>query len=222
MGCVPAARNHVSRVTRALLLAGAFGGLAGAGHAQPHLGLTGGVTYATFSGDLVERADGAYGSFLAGNFEWWLGAWVLDAEFGVMQKGVSNLPLGADLLDFRLEYLELPVTLNRVFRFGRGWGVAPYAGVSFALSSGCGFRFDGQSAYEDCGEETPGGNTKAWDLGLPVGFAFRRTYEGGSRLSLEVRYAFGVSGALDVEGRAARNNVLTVLLGFAVPLVNQR
>lgn len=190
--------------------------------AQPHIGLTIGPSYATLSGSLIDSSKGAYGVHMGLNFEHDYGSrWLLDVELAYSQKGVSDTPFDGEILDFRHNYFELPITLNRLFQISGGpWAVSPYAGVAVALNLDCGFRYEGESEYTDCEEGTPGGNAASYDIGIPIGVGLRRRYPGGSGLGAEIRYTFGLRNAFDQEGQTARNGSLQVLFSFVIPLTS--
>ena len=190
--------------------------------AQTYLGLTAGPTFAGLHGGLVSEADGAYGVLVGADLQVEIGrSVVFDAELQWIQKGVSNVPLDGEIVDFRNAYIEVPITFNLLFPIGSGgWSVGPYAGGAVGLNVNCDFRFEGESAYRLCQDDTPGGDAKNFDVSIPMGIAFRRSYPGGFRLSLEVRFYQGLINALDVAGQSARNRVLAMMFSFSPPLID--
>lgn len=190
--------------------------------AQTYLGFIAGPTFADLNGSLVQDSDGAYGVLLGADLEVVLSrTWLLDAEIMWIQKGVSNVPFGTELIDFRNAYIEVPLTVNLLFPIARGlWSVGPYLGAAIGYNLTCNFRFEGESEYTGCEDDTPGGTARSLDVSIPIGIAFRRSYPGGFRLSLEVRYYQGLLNALDAGGQSARNRVLAVLFSFSPPLTD--
>jgi hypothetical protein len=207
-----------------LALAAALAALPGLGPTaaagQTYVGLAAGATIARMSGSLVERADVAFGAQVGLDLE--IAAspnWLIDAEFMYVQKGVSNVPRGSDLVDFRHSYLEAPITVNRLFGIlGGRWAVSPYLGAAVGLNQGCGVRSLGEFEYSDCNETTPGGTARRLEVSLPLGLALRRRYPGGARLAFEARYSLGLTSVLETTGQTARNGVLALLFSFALPL----
>lgn len=197
----------------------AAGLIAQPAQAQHHLGLFVGPTLATMSGELIESSEIAWGVAIGVNYELELGDhWQLDAEFGLSQKGAAQAPGDAGNVDYQLQYMELPITLSRLFDLGGSWYVSPFAGIAIAVATGCGVRPAGTFDYVDCDETTPGGLQQDLDVGIPFGVAFRHRYRGGSAMSVEARYTLGLSPAFDEDGVIASNNVLAVLFGFVFPL----
>lgn len=188
--------------------------------AQSHIGLVVGPAMASMSGDLVQSSDIAWGVFVGLNYELEFGDdWQLDAELGLSQKGASRVPTSGGPVDYNLSYIEVPVTLNRLFWIADGrWAISPYAGIAAAMATSCGVRPSGEFDYTDCDETTPGGAYADLDLSVPIGVAFRHRYRGGSAMAIEARYSLGLSDVFEIDGRTARNNVATVMFSFVLPL----
>jgi len=144
---------------------------------------------------------------------------VIALEPGLVQKGAGGVPVGRELVDYRLTYLEAPLTLGRAFPIDGGrWTVTPYAGLTLARLSDCGLRFQGQSRYRACGAARPGGEAEPFEPSVPVGVALRRRDPGGSRLVADLRYAHALSPVLEPGEAAARTRTLQARLGFTLPL----
>ncbi len=190
------------------------------GIAQLHVGIQTGGTIGVMSGSFVERTDIAYGATIGADVEYWLGErWVIDADLTLLQRGASNIPFEADVVDFRFNYLETPLMVGHSFPIlGGGWAFSPYAGVSAGWISDCGVRFEGQSHYMKCEEGNPGGPVTKVDVSVPFGVAFRHRYPGGSRLALDLRYSVSVTPVLRPDGLEARSQVLQLLFAFVLPL----
>lgn len=188
--------------------------------AQWHVGIQTGGTIGTLSGGFVERADIAYGATIGADVEYWFAErWVIDADLVLLQRGASNIPHDADVVDFRFNYLETPLMVGHAFPIlGRRWAVSPYAGLSAGWISDCGVRFEGQSHYMKCEEGNPGGPVTKIDVNVPFGVAFRHRYPGGSRLTLDLRFAVSITPVLQPDGREARSRVLQLLFSFVLPL----
>lgn len=204
------------------VLAGVVIGVAAAqpAAAQSHIGLVIGPTMANLAGDLVESSDIAWGVFVGLNYELELGEdWQLDAEFGLSQKGASRVPTADGPIDYNLSYIEVPVTINRLFWIADGrWAISPYLGLAAGMATSCGVRPSGEFDYTDCDETTPGGAYEKLDLSVPIGVAFRHRYRGGSAMAVEARYSVGLSAVFDTGSGTARNNVATVMFSFVFPL----
>lgn len=210
-----------SRRTGLLLLVLAAGlALPRSARAQWQIGFQGGPTVSTLSGSFVDAADPVLGGTVGIDLERWLGpGWVIDVDVALVQRGAGDLPAGSRLVDFRLSYLEAPITVGRTFPlFGGGWRIGPYAGAALSWLSSCGMRFQGQHDYMDCVEERPGGEPSRLDPSVPVGVALRHRYPGGSRISVDVRYSYSLSSALTPGDLSARSHLLQVVFGFTLPL----
>lgn len=188
--------------------------------AQLHAGLQSGITVSGFEGGLAEGADPVLGGTFAIDLEYWLGPrWVLDVDVGLVQRGAGNLTIRGDTVDYRINYLEVPVMLGHAFPISGGrWHLAPYIGAALSRVSDCGVRFEGEWRYGDCGDQTPGGRSTRFDVSVPLGVAVRHRYPGGSRLSFELRYSESLSNVLSSDGASARNRLLQALIGFVLPL----
>lgn len=211
---------HMNRLAIGVAVLGLSMSLASPARPQAYVGLTGGATVATMIGGLIDRADVAYGAVVGLNLElepW--SRWLIDMEFLFIQKGVSNVPDGADEVDFRHTYLETPVTLNRLLPIANsGWSVSPYLGVTAGLNRGCDIRSQGEFEYADCEDDTLGGTASRLEVSVPVGVALRRSHPGGSRLAFEIRFSQGLTRVLDATGGSARNSVFACFFSFALPL----
>lgn len=194
--------------------------LAVPGTAQWQVGLQGGGTLATLEGSFAEGIEPTFGGTVGADLELWLGRdWVVDLDVAVVQKGAGDLPADGERPDVTLTYLEVPVTVGRVFPvLGEGWRIGPYAGAALAWMSGCDLGRPGERHDVDCTETTPGGRPARLDPSLPVGLALRHRYPGGSRFSVEVRYSYSLSSALTPDDLSARSHLLQALFAFTLPL----
>jgi hypothetical protein len=178
--------------------------LAGSARAQNvELGLVGGATYSTLSGDFVESADWKWGGYLGGYLRYmindYLGFAVNAAWLG---KGANNVVTPADTVDVSLTYFELPLTLNVAFPLGGDWYAGAYAGGAL------GFQLSCSVSETDCASGTTGGIGKGSEWTIPVGAGVGRRV-GEVIVALDARYAFGLSDVFqDVNVRTRTWNLL--------------
>jgi len=191
--------------------------------AQLHVGLQAGFDLSTFGGSFADDADPALGGSFGLDGEYWFGSrWVIDVDAGIAQRGAMGLQVGDDAVDYRLNYLEIPVTVGRALPILDGrWQLSPYVGASIGRVLACGVRFEGQSKYGSCDDASLGGAASGFDVGIPVGVALRHRYPGGSRWSLDLRYTHSLTSVLTPGEAAARHRLIQVLIGFVLPLTEQ-
>ena len=199
-------------------------------HAQNHFTILAGPSIATMSGSYIKESGTREWGFTA----WFLldkefnSRWSFEVGFGVVQKGAKNLLLSTETSDstygYQTMYMQVPLLMKAKFPFANGkWFVAPYSGLAVSFNTGCKWKPGNQFEFEEepCDETTPGGKIEKLELGIPLGAHIWREFPGGSRFMFDVHYEFGLTnvfeGAAEVN-EAARNSVLILMAGFAVPL----
>jgi len=207
-----------ARWQRALLLASLTLLVAAPAAAQARLGFTFGPAASRMSGDVVDSSDSQWGVFVGLNFEYELSPnWQLDLELALSQKGGDKVGIEGGSYDYRLDYVEFPLTLSRLFWINDGpWAVAPYAGFSVGLEMKCAVRPGGERdvEFEDCTAETPGGVSPGTFYGIPIGVAVRRRFPGGSAMAIEARYTASLTEGSEEGELMARSNSFSVMFSW--------
>jgi hypothetical protein len=174
------------------------------------------------SGEEITGSDAQWGIMLGLNFEYEIARdWQIDVEFGLSQKGGDKVETPDGVFDYRFNYIEIPVTVNRLFWLNEGpWAISPFAGLSIGLKSGCSIRPAAQREveFEDCSVDTPGGDTVSQMLGLPIGVALRRRYPGGSAFAVEARYTAMLNSGKEEGEFMGKSNTFAVMASFTFPL----
>lgn len=203
---------------RALLLASLTLLVASPAAAQTHLGFTFGPAVSRMSGDVVDSSDLQWGIFVGLNVEYELSPnWQLDLELALSQKGGDKVGIEGGSYDYRLDYVEFPLTLSRLFWINDGpWAIAPFAGFSVGLKMKCEFRPGGERdvEFEECTSETPGGDSSDTFYGIPIGVALRRRFPGGSAMAIEARYTASLTEGSEVGELMARSNSFSVMFSW--------
>lgn len=211
-----------ARWRRALLLASLTLLAAAPAAAQARIGFTVGPALSRLAGDVVDTSDTQWGVFLGLNLEYELSmSWQLDLEFALSQKGGDKVGIEGGSYDYRLDYIEIPVTLSRLFWLNDGpWAIAPFAGFSLGLKTKCAIRPAAQRdvEFEECTSATPGGDSPSTFYGVPLGVAARRRFPGGSALGIEARYTAGLSKGSEVGELMATTNTFAVMFSFVFPM----
>lgn len=180
-----------------------------------------GPTYATVRGDLIPDVEPAFGATLGAQLLFAPASrWMVSIEAQFIQKGGSNIPLGAELVDYQLTFLEIPITIHYTAFIWGDWLVGPHVGFAVGANLGCNFRVGAAFGYSPCSRTTPGGEATGSELGIPFGVTAKRVYSGGSLLVLEARYVYGMTPILETADGPASDSVVEVRFGFAIPLTN--
>lgn len=211
-------RLRNARWQRALLLASLTLLVASPAAAQAHIGFTFGPALSRMSGDVVDSSDTQFGIFAGLTIEYELSAnWQLDLGLALSQKGGDKVGIEGGSYDYRLDYVEFPLTLSRLFWLNDGpWAIAPFAGFSVGLKMKCEVRPGGQREveFEECTAETPGGDSPDTFYGVPIGVALRRRFPGGSAMAIEARYTAGLSKGSEVGELMARTNTFSLIFSW--------
>lgn len=199
----------------ALALVFVFAPLAEAQDSPIRLGLTGGAVTSSVGGDYYSVGNWKWGG-MAGAFgqyhvarQTYVG---LDAFW--VQKGGSKVGFSqGSTQDLNLEYIEVPLTIGYVNRWG-DWESSLYIGIALAFQISCKVQPTGSSSSTDC-DDAVAPDKKTTDWSIPFGFAFMRNL-GGSLLGLDIRYDWGLSDIF--ENSNVRNRSWQFSLKWAVPM----
>jgi hypothetical protein len=112
-----------------------------------------------------------------------------------------------ETMDFR--YLEIPVLAKFLLNRGRVVFDA-FAGPALAFKLGAKVKY----RWEGLAEEHDMEDMKGADLGLAVGAGAAYPLGRSGRLSLDVRYTFGLT-SIDANGDGVKNGAFLVLVGWA-------
>ena len=199
----------------ALALVFAFAPQAEAQTSPMRLGLTAGATTSSVGGDYYSVGDWKWGGIagVLGQYHVARQTFVgLEANW--VQKGGKRVGFSqGSTQDLNLEYIEIPLTIGYVNRFG-DWESSLYIGIAVAFQISCKVQPTGSSSSTDCDDATlPDKKTTDWSI--PFGFGFARDL-GGSLLGLDIRYALGLSDIF--ENTNVRNRSWQFALKWAVPI----
>lgn len=127
---------------------------------------------------------------------------------------VNGVDVNGDVT-IRMDYINVPVLAN--FHVFKGLAVEVGLQPGFKVNSQCKVSANGKSATFDLGELFEAAGTyadiKSIDLSIPVGISYVT-----SNIKFDVRYNFGVSKALSVDGESARNSVFQFTVGYKFAL----
>jgi len=196
-------------------------------NAQSSIGIMVGPTAATISGSYIESSDGlelgiSGGLILDRQFG---SRYILMSGFGLIQKGGRKLKLAdrdESTIGYRFAYIQIPVYFKAVFPIGNSWSIAPFSGVFFAFNSGADWKEGERFEFEDSVDEnSPGGDIKKFEFGIPIGVDFIKEFEGGSRIYLGARLDLGLTDVFEgakEAGFGTKNRTLVAIFGFTLPL----
>ena len=188
---------------------------------QVRFGLIAGPTYATLRGGLIREVEPAFGATLGLQLLFTPSSrWMIGLETKFIQKGGSNVPFAVETVDYRLSFLELPITIHYAAFILGDWWVGPHVGFAVGANLGCDYRVGTAFGYSTCTRTSPGGEAMGAELGIPFGVSARKVYGGGSVLMLEARYALGITPVLETADGSASDTVVEIRFGFAIPLQN--
>lgn len=133
-----------------------------------------------------------------------------------VQDGVEN--------ELKMTYLQVPLLAKFNFGPAPGMGLRPHLalGPYIAYNTDCDFTF-GHSGELNCGDDDEDTGepalVKDWDWGGVFGGGLEFSGARGS-LIIDGRYNLGLSDVFEDEGQGdgnAKNNVWTLMIGFAIP-----
>ncbi len=153
------------------------------------LGVAGGATYSTLTGEYVVSADWRTG-FLAGLYVDYMytRSVALRIEANYVQKGADNIVTTAgDSLEVKLVYFEFPVLLNFVVSVSNRFGVELYTGATLGFNSSCDFKEAGGES-QSCGPGTPIPTAKSSEWSWPLGAALGVKVANSVNILADVRY----------------------------------
>lgn len=135
----------------------------------------------------------------------------LQAEILSLTKGarVQDTP---NEVDFRLEYVEIPVLLHVPLTMGTSFAPYVFAGPSIGLEVRC--RVSGGGVTADCEDNA---NRRSTDLGIHAGAGLAFAMGPGALL-IEGRYNHGLSNLNEGTGGAVRTRTPAVMVGYEIPL----
>jgi hypothetical protein len=164
-------------------------------------GLSAGATFSTLTGDISNTTSRT--GFMAGAF--WSSRvsrhWGIRLELNYVQKGgggVVGAPVN-EAVDLKLDYLELPLLVLLGTDPTKSVVANLQAGVSVGFNVLCEADFAADpGGYIDC-RDTTVGDTNV-DFTIPVGIGVGFKLPGGSILSVEARYALGLTNVARWDG----------------------
>lgn len=186
-------------------------------------GIAGGITITRLSGYINTVEDrtgpfiGVYGARdISDNFGLQLEVnWVRKGG-----KGILPAPVSEHLWDMRIDYLEIPLTVNYLRDFSEDWGFGAYTGIGIGFALSCRADIGSGPGPAPC-EDTVLGSTNT-DWTIPFGAKIGRNFSGGSSLYLDVRYALGLSNVTDfVAGgvqRELKNRAWEIIVRWGYPM----
>jgi hypothetical protein len=186
-----------------------------------HLGLNGGATYSSLTGDRLtpDGSDGRWGVVLGG-FVRYATHPVVSARMEVnwLQKGGTGVTAtGADTLDLRLSYLEIPVVLELGSALGRRARALVYGGIALAFRLHCDLGVNGAPPVSCRDAPTPL-DPRSTEWSVPLGAALGIDV-GGPMVFLDGRYSVGISDVPRGATASLKHRAWQLLLRVAFPLM---
>jgi hypothetical protein len=198
----------------ALLAAGTSGSQA----QRAEIGPRAGITSSTLRVSSDESQQSRLMGIAAGGFMRFAPGHVgLQTELLFTRKGAALE--GTDDVDFdlRLDYLEIPITLVVPLGHGRISGYV-FGGPAIALELNCAAHpADGSESVDCDSPSTDLFDRNPFDLSGVIGAGMRRPLGSGALL-LDARYTHGFSSVNDETGTDVRNRVISLSLGYGIPL----
>jgi hypothetical protein len=189
-------------------------------HAQnPTIGFKLGPSFSKFALDEPDDELKWLTKFTGGGFiRYDMAAFALQPELMYNTKGARGTEEGVTV-EFRLDYIEVPVLF--VLPLGRGAGVRPqlYAGPAFAIEVGCsiGLSGGGFDASVDCDAGDEDLSRKKFDIGAMVGGGLAIPMGPGALL-IEGRYNHGLMNLADDSDGTLRHRNIVALVGYSIPI----
>lgn len=189
-------------------------GVLPAARGEAQLTLRGGVNLTTFVGGDAEDVESRKGLNLGAAIPLFhLGPIAIVPEIYYAQKGADRPTPGLGLVEFSLDYIEVPV----LARLNLGGGmIRPYlqAGPSFAWQLDCSLSLstiEGDEG-EDCGE-TLNEELRDYDQGIVFGGGVDFGFAGIGALNLDARFERGLA-RITKNGEDVKNQAFTLMLGW--------
>ena len=163
--------------------------------AQLKGGLLAGATYSKPTGSFVVESEWDLG--------WAVGAFLellytehysFVVELNYVIKGGKGLSENSQNFDLSLGYVEVPVLANYNASFSEKWGGGFYGGLMFGVGATCDLNIQGSNV--DC---STGLSERRNEWAIPVGGRLNYKLAGGSSLMLDVRFAFPLTNAFEVQ-----------------------
>lgn len=186
------------------------------------VGVAGGLTVTRLSG-YINSVEDRTGPFI--------GVWAakeISENFGLQGelnwvrkggKGVLPAPFNTNLWDLRVDYIEIPITVNYLRDFSEDWGFGAYAGIGIGFAVGCQADI-GSAGRLPCKDTFLGGTNVDWSI--PFGAKIGRNLANGSSVYLDIRYALGLSNVTNFEvggtSYELKNRAWEFILRYGMPL----
>jgi hypothetical protein len=142
----------------------------------------------------------------------------IQLELLSLTKGADVDAPGDDDINFRFEYVEVPVLLHLPLTSGSSFAPYVFGGPTIGLEIGCEAQVPGNAAV-DCDDDAADiFERKKTDFGLAVGggLAFAM---GPGALLVEGRYTFGLTGISESESSPdIKNRSAFIAAGYSIPL----
>ena len=182
---------------------------------EAQLTLRGGVNLTTFVGGDVEDVESRKGLNLGAAIPLFhFGPIAIVPEIYYAQKGADFPTQGLGLVEFSLDYIEIPV----LARLNLGGGmIRPYlqAGPSFAWQLDCSLSLStGEGDAEDCGD-TLDEEVRDYDQGIVFGGGVDFSVAGIGALNLDARFERGLA-RITKDGEDVKNQAFTLMLGWQI------
>jgi hypothetical protein len=185
------------------------------------LGLSGGATYATLSGDLLEpdASEGKWG-LLFGGFVGYTTHPIVSARMEVnwVQKGGTGVTAtAADSIDLRLSYLEIPVVLELGTSFGRRVHGGLYGGIALGFRLSCDLGVNGTTGVS-CHDAPMPLDLRSTEWSVPLGATLGLDV-GGPVLYLDGRYSISISNVSKGSATSVKSRVWELIMRVGFPLM---
>lgn len=178
---------------------------------QTHLGVRGGITVGSVSGDVEGTFDKSNRTgFIGGVFLDFVGTGLLGFQVGAQytQKG-AELDFGGAADELSLDYLEIPAVVKLGIPFGGAVKPSVFAGAALGFNTGC------DTGGQDCGDDLKGTEFSGI-IGADLMFGLESV-----SLFIDGRYHVGFNDLVDSESfqlDKLKNRAWALQVGLGFPL----
>lgn len=184
-------------------------------HAQG-IEISGGVNFATISGDAVQNAARNLGANIGLDFILPVGPIGLNLGGAFSQKGVEQA-VGSATEVVDLSYIELPVHLRFPLVGAGPIRLNLILGPTIGINTGCEIKLD-TGAAQDCSEGVDGFSVKNLDWSGAAGLGVSFSLGGLAYMGMDLKYALGLTSVIEESTESVKNRAfgLEAHLGFDI------
>jgi hypothetical protein len=187
---------------------------------QPFLGITGGTTISTLSGDYIESTESRNGILVGAAFAYPLSRHLTfrtEANWQIIRSN-ADVQTGQNIrLD--LGQLSFPVMLSGVLPFADRYFLSAEAGLTASFNAQCDLGVSGGGPTSDCDDSVLGTTLGLVQASVPLGLGFGFSMgPGDGVLSFEGRYSYGLNSIFTEPDRSVRPMTWTVIARAVIPI----